>query len=487
MVTPLGVLVILIAAAVVGRSKGYVRLMAVGGGMPIGVVVVLGGQSLPVFYTLAIGTLLALFLVPIITRKPSAFAALGGPRPGAIALLLFVAWSAIITLIAPALFAGMPVLIARDGLDEGLLNPGTLGYTVSNIAQVAYLVLGAGTVFFLSRSKGSTPGLIGFMLGTVTILSFWRYTGLHYNVPFPYGFFDNSTAVRIIESTSTGEARFRGIFSEPSGLASASLTAMIYFAMRFKWLRGWKLVLAIAIFVMAAINALVSTAGTFVAAGLLMLAILCAVGIWKFVSGGVRLNATIVIIAMLVVSVGVFFLPAVISVISGIINNKVGSSSYDSRTGVDQFSILLAIKTWGLGVGLGSNRPSSFLAMLLSCVGVPGTALFFVAIGSIMKKAYQIPQYRATVWALTSVLASKVISGPNLSDPSALLWISAGVLAHAAWYPAEAAGDIIPIQPRKQAEQFSRQARRELVAQRVRVDRELRPQALSRRSKLTAD
>ena len=95
--------------------------------------------------------------------------------------------------------------------------------------------------------------------------------------------------------------------------------------------------------------------------------------------------------------------------------------------------------------------------MLLSCTGVPGTILFFVAIISIMRRAYAVPAYRATVWALISVLAGKIISGPNLSDPSALLWVTAGVLARPAWNFAAVAKENVPMQPPRQIAEFARQ------------------------------
>lgn len=435
MVTPLGVALLVVAAIVAGRRRGYVRLMAVSGGMPIGVSVVAAGQSLPVFYTLAVFAFLGVITAQLLRREVRNRPAVQHVRPGALALVLFTGWSIAVTIVGPTLFSGISVLIARKGIDEQFLDPGTLGYTVSNLAQVFYLLVGVGTVFFVSKSPGATPALLGFTLGTLTILSFWRLLSIQYGLPFPAGFFDNSTAVRIIETTSTGAHRFRGIFSEPSSLASTSLTAIVYFAMRLKWLEGWQRSLAIAVLVMAVINAVESTAGTFVAAGLVLLGVLVAFGFWSFVVRGARVNPFVVVGVLLALAIGLFAIPALVDVISGVINEKVGSSSYESRTGVDKFSYLLALQTWGIGVGLGSNRPASFTAMLVSCVGVPGTLFFVVAIFTLIRRSYALPQYRATAWALVSILISKSISGPNLSDPSALLWITSGILARASWYP----------------------------------------------------
>lgn len=434
MVTPLGILFFALAAIFVWTRTGYVRLMAVGGGLPIGVALVIGGQPTPVFYTLAIGVCVALVVRVILERPDRSRLEQRRHRPGALALVLFTAWAVFITALAPTIFAGIPVLISRGGIDEQLLDPGTLDYTVSNLAQVGYLLIGVGTVFFLARSPAATPGLLGITLGVVTVLSFWRLLSIQFGLPFPAGFFDNSTAVRIIESTSSGEARFRGIFSEPSGLAAVSLTAMVYFSMRLKHLTRSQRWIAVAILVMAVANAGFSTAGTFVASGLILLAALAIAAVSGFVMRRAKVSPFVVAASFVGLAGAVFFIPIVIDIINGVISEKVASSSYGSRTGVDLFSYRLTLETWGLGVGLGSNRPSSFLAMLLSCVGIPGTVLFAATMFQLMRAAWVKPEYRATVWALISVLISKVLAGPNLSDPSALLWITAGVLAHASWY-----------------------------------------------------
>ncbi|MEY2847590.1 MAG: hypothetical protein RI885_255 [Actinomycetota bacterium] len=430
--TPLGIVLVLAVLTAFALRRGFTRLIAVAAGFPIGVIASVGGQPAPTFFTL--GALACLWLgVEWIAGRGRVRDGSSEHRPGALSLVIFLGWSLLVTLIAPTVFEGIPVLVARGGIDEQFLDPGTLTYTVSNVAQAAYLVISIGVVFFLAKSPATTPGLLGIVLGIITVVSFWRLLSLGTGLPYPEGFFDNSTTVRIIEETPDGEARFRGIFSEPSGLAAASLTTLVFFALRLRYLGGWGRVGAVAILVMAAVNAASSTAGTFVAAGLIMVGIVVVFWIGGFVVNRTRLDPVLAAVVILVSGVGLFFVPTLIAFVESVVSVKISSSSYGSRTGVDLFSYLLTLDTWGFGVGLGSNRPSSFLATLLSCTGVIGAAFFAIAITRLIVAASAKPEYHATIWALVSVLVSKIVSSPNISDNAALLWISCGVLAHAAW------------------------------------------------------
>ncbi len=430
--TPLGVLFVLAAITILAMRRGYVRLIAVAAGLPIGVIATVGGQPAPTFFTLG-GLACAWLVFEWISGRSTPRDDEGRHRPGALSLVIFLGWSLLVTLVAPTIFEGVPVLVARGGIDEQFLDPGTLTYSVSNIAQAAYLVISIGVVFFLARSRETTPGLLGIVLAVITVISFWRLLSISGGLPFPEGFFDNSTTVRIIEETPDGEPRFRGIFSEPSGLAAASLTTLVFFALRLRYLGAWSRVGAIAVLVMAAVNAASSTAGTFIAAGLIMVGIVVLFWIGGFFANRVRLDPLLAAAVILVGGIGIFFVPALIEFVQSVVSVKISSSSYGSRTGVDLFSYLLTLDTWGFGVGLGSNRPSSFLATLLSCTGVVGAAFFAIAITRLIVAASTRPEYHATIWALVSVLVSKVVSSPNISDNAALLWISCGVLAHAAW------------------------------------------------------
>ncbi|WP_206541953.1 hypothetical protein, partial [Leucobacter celer] len=70
-----------------------------------------------------------------------------------------------------------------------------------------------------------------------------------------------------------------------------------------------------------------------------------------------------------------------------IFTGKLGSKSLNSRSSSDTFSLDLAAHTWGLGVGLGANRPSSFATMLVSCVGLIGAIAFAIFVWRAIARA----------------------------------------------------------------------------------------------------
>jgi hypothetical protein len=120
-----------------------------------------------------------------------------------------------------------------------------------------------------------------------------------------------------------------------------------------------------------------------------------------------------------------------VDLVSSTVDDKVGSSSFSDRSFTDARSVEIMFDSAGVGVGLGSNRGSSFLASLGSTTGVLGILLFAAAVFLIIRSAAPLKEYRPVIWALTALLVGKVVSAPDLADSSGILWLSLGVLAHA--------------------------------------------------------
>jgi hypothetical protein len=124
-------------------------------------------------------------------------------------------------------------------------------------------------------------------------------------------------------------------------------------------------------------------------------------------------------------------LPIIAKFVETTINQKVSSSSYNDRSFSDATSYDLLLSTFGFGVGLGANRASSFLPGLLSTTGIIGTLLFAAAVVTLLVRGSRVPAYRPVVWALVTLLVVKLVSGPDLSDSSGILWVSLGLLSNA--------------------------------------------------------
>ena len=95
--------------------------------------------------------------------------------------------------------------------------------------------------------------------------------------------------------------------------------------------------------------------------------------------------------------------------------NKSSSGSYINRLAADGYALVLFIRTHGIGVGFGSNRPSSILTSLLSTVGAPGFILFFGAYFNILSNAKRHSGW--LIWAGLALLVNLVSSGPDYDDP----------------------------------------------------------------------
>lgn len=372
-------------------------------------------------------------------------------KPGLRPLLAFGAWSLLVTLVAPTLFAGTRVIDPKVGIDFGVQNPSPLVPTLSNFAQLVYLFLGIMTVATIGSLRHATPHLpaAGFALGTVT-------SSVKSLLPegLQEALFDNSMNYTYTTGTFNGIERMRGVFSEPSALGAFSVSAAIFFLITATTTRGAVRYASIGMGIWAFTNAILSFSGGALVCGLIILGLVAARAIYRSVVGQSTLSPAAVVSSLVMVPVLVIVGPRVIEYINLLLSDKVESSSYENRSAADQFSLELAREVYGIGVGVGSNRPSSFFASLLAGVGVIGLVLLGIAFIVITLRASRDRRVHPVVWALISILVSKILAGPDLSDPS--MWFLLSVCAATAWnaHPAseQAAGNLY--EPRQKWKPF---------------------------------
>jgi hypothetical protein len=99
--------------------------------------------------------------------------------------------------------------------------------------------------------------------------------------------------------------------------------------------------------------------------------------------------------------------------------SKGESGSFINRTAADLYSLQLVFQTYGLGVGLGSNRSSSLLATLVSNVGVAGTLAFLVFYFRLFGTLPQ--EYAWFKWAGFALFLNMVLGVSDITMP--LLWV----------------------------------------------------------------
>jgi hypothetical protein len=351
-------------------------------------------------------------------------------KPGLRPLVAFTAWALLVTATAPAVFAGIEVLNPRNGIDDSVADPAALDYQISNLAQSGYLIFGVVLVIVLGSQPSLNPRLPAAGLAIGTVLSSVKEL---LPIGVQQALFDNSPNVHISDELD----RMRGIFPEPSALGGFSVTAAVFFVVAASQAHGWRRYPNLALGLWALINAFLSGSGTALVGGLLILGVILLNAVYQAVVGLSRVSPGALVVAILAVPSAIIAGPSIYASANGLVGDKVDSTSYANRTASDLFSLNLTGQTYGIGVGVGANRPSSFLAALLSTTGVLGAALFVVAFVVILRAAIRSSRHQAAAWALVALMFSKVVAVPDLSEP--LMWTLLAVCAHAAW-PAGATG-----------------------------------------------
>jgi hypothetical protein len=125
--------------------------------------------------------------------------------------------------------------------------------------------------------------------------------------------------------------------------------------------------------------------------------------------------------------------PEVRDLINVVLLQKSDGDSFRVRLESDLQGFEILWHTYGLGVGLGSNRPSSFLTFLLSNLGVLGFLLFVMFLVTLTRLAlHNISRLKqdgmnnwvvAGVWGLWATIVAKIIAQPDLSFSPMWVWI----------------------------------------------------------------
>ena len=330
----------------------------------------------------------------------------------------FVAYAVAVTAVMPHVFAGLPVFSSTLGLDEQYNNLQPLRFSSSNVAQTAYVTLNAAflLVNYRDRLVRWTHLLTAFAVGSVVALV------VAVIAPAPDDalrrFFDN--APRGFYGLTN--LLPRGHFAEPSHLGAFAL-ASAFFVVALLVTRSvtngaarWALTALVLLDI--TLVAITASGTAVVGLGLALVLLLLAV-VNRLVKGG-SIPTPAAMLLMISSIVLVWLAPAIYHGVTTFVNHKQSQFSYVHRTFADRTALDVFRATDYFGAGLGSNRASSLLIMLLSTVGLLGTGLFVmlvvraVRLGSVQR---QIP----AVIGLTAFLSAAAISLADLASP--ILWL----------------------------------------------------------------
>jgi len=208
-----------------------------------------------------------------------------------------------------------------------------------------------------------------------------------------------------------------GSFTEPS-MAGAVLAAVVA-AFLWSYFSGKSGILRAAI--ASATCLLVASSSSLLAVAFILMLLFLSYPVIRlpwFIRIGRLKRLSVFFIAATILALSLM-VPGIRAILLSQTLEKGGSNSALVRLGADAFAFNLTLQTHGLGVGLGSNRPSSLVAALLSQVGVVGFLLFMFAAG---KTLWPLPkQHRWIGLAGLALLLAMAFGLPDLSFP--FLWI----------------------------------------------------------------
>jgi hypothetical protein len=358
-------------------------------------------------------------------------------------LNIFLAWGAL-SLFSPFLFEGIKVYIPRMGIEDQL---GNLSFSFSNIAQLIYLALNivfVKQIYQFSKTNGTKPfNKIIYAIGIFSILvGLWDFS----RFGFPRQFFANNI-ISTLEATKNYVIidRVASTFSEPSMLGAFLGPLSIFFLSLL--ISKTKKIATNIILSISSICVLFLTFSTtayisfFLGLILLFLCVFPQIKTSKVLiqdkpkkcyKETIKIIVFILLVSILL-SVLIFNLDKfIVNALNDVLFEKNKSLSAEYRNNSNTYSYKIFLETFGIGVGLGSNRPSSLTAYLISNLGVIGllyylgniiliSAYFFSNV--CLKKNLESQQF-FLLWIVNFIAMS--FSVPDLNWP--FFWIYTGFI-----------------------------------------------------------
>jgi len=357
--------------------------------------------------------------------------------------ILFSLFIFFYALVGPFIFEGYPVYPPHLGIDfSAIYGPSPLKFSKYNIAFPIYIIFNILTLGYIITTQWKHEDILALQksLGISIFIVF--LTGLS-QINFHYfGNFDVTKIFYTITSRKLDYAlignflpipRVQATFMEPSMLAPFIIGIFaLYF---YNFLNSSSKLISFLISSLSLGIIILSTSTTaYVTLCIVFLIIVFFNKPFKF-RNDLRLFIiksklkTYTVYSFLFLIILIPFIHFIIGwdnllkILELYLFNKSESGSFKSRTTADIHALTLFVKTYGLGVGLGSNRPSSLSLYLLSQCGAIGTFMFFYYVFSTLKFTYNAlkgTQYFGYFFLLPAELIAQLIAYPDITNPT--LW-----------------------------------------------------------------
>lgn len=362
------------------------------------------------------------------------------PARGIMVLLLaFLAWSFASAFAMPHLFAGMPVYAPRERTEVDIVqgNLAPLAWTLSNLAQGIYLALNVGAVLFAfhviqtKRQVEQLAKALRWAVLVVVAVGLLQHLASLAGWPYPYEVFNNNPNnprdLSPLDQQIGGFIRLSSTFAEP--MNSGSFIAAVMCGLLASYIRGRRGARYLLGLLAVGVVLLETTSTT----GYLTLSVMsCLLLVFfnPFAKREFRVQPSFLkgwgVVTLTSVSIAVFAMLLIPSLSQAVVAMTVDKSeglSFVTRVVADWDALILFKNTYGLGVGLGSSRPSSLITTFLSTVGIVGTTLFAMVLYRIVKMfpgRWAPSTLQMSFWSFIALFVAGAIGVPDINRPA--LW-----------------------------------------------------------------
>jgi hypothetical protein len=404
----------------------------------------LGGSSIQPSHLILAFVALGVILRP--REKQAMIESLAYPGPG-FWFAAYVLFSVVSAFFLPRIFAGATLVYSSARNSAGLtsvmaspLAPGS-----SNLTQSVYLL--GDLVCFAIVSGLARLGYGRFIanqliLTALVCLGFALVDMGTFSIGQPelLDFIRNANYTMHTAEVIGGFKRIVGSFPEASAYGAVAL-AFFSFTLVL-WLERFQNRLTGFATVSVGLTVILCTSTTAYVAGLFMMGVAVLLSFKRLVTGKTtRPYATFLLIMLFMVPcmiMAIALIPSLWNAMSALADvtfaSKLQSQSGEERTAWNTLALISFVETSTFGAGLGTVRSSSFVAALLSNVGLTGTVLFLLFLYSLLMATARSKlagsESRAIgmagVFACIAQIASATISGSS-TDLGLLFSITAGL------------------------------------------------------------
>lgn len=353
----------------------------------------------------------------------------------------FTLFSFIWSFVSPVIFSGYPVYPPQYGIDfSAIYGPSPLKFSYYNVAFSFYILFYFFSLVYISTVNWEIKDLIIIKNLFIVCISIVILCSLSQVLSYLFGTFDITKLLFTITTkkfsyTFIGDIlpmpKIQATFLEPSMLSPFIVGAYSYY-LYINFFKNHFLNFFIISLIFLIILLTTSTTA-YIALLVMSIFVLFHLNIFKLYNRFIYFNIKniflfifrfiLLLIIIFVVLLNFIGLNKFIDLVNLTVVNKPNTSSYNDRTTADLHALKIFLDTYGLGVGLGSNRPSSLLPYLLSQVGLIGTILFFSFIIKIYfysSNSLKRTKFFSFFFLLPSVLISQLLSYPDITNPT--LW-----------------------------------------------------------------